>query len=63
MVSRPGNGQINYYGDNGWGCKDTTANPYGYKCLAKLTMDDIYEMCKVQSEGTSGSSYFSFSWF
>ncbi len=60
MVSRPGTVQINYYGDNGRGCRNT-ANTQN-KCLAKLTLDDIYEMCKVQNKETPGS-YFSFSWF
>ena len=53
-VTIPDKPQLNYYGDIG--CKE------GVKCLKTLTIDDIYQMCKVQNKETQ-SSYFSFSWF
>ena len=54
MVSNPDQPQTNYYGDIG--CKNDRV------CLSKLTIDDIYEMCKVRSTDNR-TTYFSFSWF
>ena len=53
-VTNPDKGQTNYYGD--FGCKQ------GRICLATLTMENIYNMCKVQNNEKQGSM-FSFSWF
>lgn len=53
-VTDPDKPQTNYYGDTG--CKSDRI------CLATLTMEDIYRMCKVQNNEKEGS-LFSFSWF
>jgi len=53
-VTIPDKPQLNYYGDIG--CKE------GVKCLKTLTIDDIYQMCKVQNYEKQGS-HFAFAWF
>ena len=51
-VSNSDTPQTNYYGTIG--CNSSR------KCLDELSMDDVYEMCKIQGHE---NSYFAFSWF